>query len=170
MNNPLRQNIEDQIVEAQLKLGYAKETVRLYYMPETIRTLWGDGSLQDVIPVLEKEMPEFEYRISAGRLEIQIPDDYVEYVHKEKVPSEFLKAFIHVFQTDHHCDKEQLEAVFAKFSDHYQCHKVPESAGFDYVLYFEDPQIDPYYYCIKEEMNHTIYHRFFKADYEKLLA
>ena len=41
---------------------------------------------------------------------------------------------------------------------------------FDYVLYFQDEEIDPYYYCIKMEMGHTVYHRFIKEDYEKLVG
>ena len=40
--------------------------------------------------------------------------------------------------------------------------------GFDYVLYFKDKTVDAYYYCIKEEMGHTIYHRFTKEDYQLL--
>jgi hypothetical protein len=41
-----------------------------------------------------------------------------------------------------------------------------DGADFDYVMYFNQPAIDPYYYCIKEEMGHTIYHRFTKEDYK----
>ena len=37
----LTENIVDQIKEAQIKLGYAKETVRLYYPAESLCTLMG---------------------------------------------------------------------------------------------------------------------------------
>ena len=46
---------------------------------------------------------------------------------------------------------------------------MPEGSDFDEALYFEDPSIDEYYYCVKEEMGHLIYHRFLKEDYQKLL-
>ncbi len=39
---------------------------------------------------------------------------------------------------------------------------------FDYVLYYCNREIDEYYYCVKMEMGHTIYHRFTKEDYELL--
>ena len=40
---------------------------------------------------------------------------------------------------------------------------------FDYAVYFDDETYDAYYYCIKMEMGHTIYHRFTKEDYQKLV-
>ena len=39
--NKLKQNIIDQIKEAQIKIGYVKETVRLYYPAATLNTLMG---------------------------------------------------------------------------------------------------------------------------------
>ena len=46
--------------------------------------------------------------------------------------------------------------------------KKPEGSDFDEVLYFKDASVDAYYYCVKEEMGHTIYHRFTKEDMENL--
>ena len=40
---------------------------------------------------------------------------------------------------------------------------------FDYVLYFPDKKPDEWYYCIRMEMGHTIYHRFIEEDYRQLL-
>ena len=45
-----------------------------------------------------------------------------------------------------------------------------EGSDFDYVLYFRDGRIDPYYYCIHQEMGHTIYHRFLKEDWKQLMT
>ena len=46
---------------------------------------------------------------------------------------------------------------------------MPESCDFDVVFYFDDWKIDAYYYCVKEEMGHTIYHRFTREDMVELL-
>ena len=99
----LIQNMTDQIKEAQLKLGYARETMRLYY-PEK-----------------------------------------------------------------HACTKEEITAVFEKFGA-YECRQMPDGMDFDYVIYFTDSSIDAYDYCIREEMGHTIYHRFARADFEALMT
>ena len=40
---------------------------------------------------------------------------------------------------------------------------------FDYAVYFDDAEYDAYYYCVKMEMGHTIYHRFTKEDYQMLV-
>ncbi len=34
---------------------------------------------------------------------------------------------------------------------------------------FDDAEYDAYYYCVKMEMGHTIYHRFTKEDYQMLV-
>ena len=36
-------------------------------------------------------------------------------------------------------------------------------------LYFPDKKPDEWYYCIRMEMGHTIYHRFIEEDYRQLL-
>ena len=46
----------------------------------------------------------------------------------------------------------------------------PIGMDFDYVIYFTDSSIDAYDYCIREEMGHTIYHRFARADFEALMT
>ena len=41
---------------------------------------------------------------------------------------------------------------------------------FDYAVYFDDAEYDAYYYCVKMEMGHTIYHRFTEADYRAIIS
>lgn len=48
--------------------------------------------------------------------------------------------------------------------------QMPDGMDFDYVIYFTDSSIDGYDYCIREEMGHTIYHRFARADFEALMT
>ncbi len=105
-------------------------------------------------------------------METGSPPKGVRYVHEQVKTPAFLSALIGLFQTKHHCGIEDVRKVFESFQEDYVCEKLSKEAaehmGFDYVLYFKDGAVDAYYYCIKEEMGHTVYHRFTREDYERL--
>ena len=174
----LLNNIIDQIKEAQIKLGYAKETVRLYYPMESMQEIL--GTAYESVPELLKSL-QHEEAFSSGalgtitfsnhkkRIEVCIPPEGSEYVHTEIPEPAFLVDLIHLFQTNHHCHLEDIHAIFRKFSASYIFEKMPEGSDFDFVFAFVDKAIDGYYYCIKEEMAHTIYHRFSPEDYKLLI-
>lgn len=166
----VKKNITDQIKEAQLKLGFVRETMRLYYPLESLNAMLGTSleNPQAMCEELFKECSSFSFGVHQGRIEVSVPADFVAYVHRNVPTPPFLKALIELFQNNHHLSLVQLEETFAEFGS-YVCQKMPEEADFDYVMYFEDPAIDEYYYCIKMEMGHTIYHRFLQADYKKML-
>ena len=103
------------------------------------------------------------------RIEVGIPAEGVEYVHKHVEEPAFLKELIEFFRSHHHCSLSDVENLFKKYSDTFVCQNMPQGSDFDVVFYFEDEQIDAYYYCIKEEMGHTIYHRFTREDMIELL-
>jgi len=165
----LLRNIADQIKEAQLKLGFAKEVMRLYYPLESLNAIletdYEEG--EKMLEELEKQLSELSFSIYQGRVEVKVPVSMVERVHKEVETPAFLADFIELFRENHHCGLEDIQQVFAKHSMDYVCEKMQPGTDFDYVLYFKDTDIDEYFYCIKMEMGHTIYHRFMKADYEK---
>lgn len=174
----LIRNIMDQMKEAQIKLGYVKETVRLYYTVSSLNGLLGTGAAdeREMLGLLEESriLPEerlgnLKYGIHKGRIEISIPPEGAEYVYHEVKASPFLADMIHLFQSHHCCRLEDIRRVFETYSKEYVCEKMPEGMDFDYVLYFLDESIDPYYYCVKAEMGHTIYHRFTKEDYQILI-
>ena len=106
------------------------------------------------------------FRVSAGRIEVSVPPAGARYVHEHMGDVAFLKAIIDLFSNPH--DKSDVKKVFGQFGA-YICEEMPEGSDFDEALHFEDPSIDEYYYCVKEEMGHLIYHRFLKEDYQKLL-
>lgn len=166
----LEKNIVEQIKEAQLKLGFIKETMRLYYPLESLNTMLDTSISQaeEMCQMLTESCPRFTFGTHQGRIEVSVPPDYVEYVHREVETPKFLSAMIKLFQNDHHLKLSQIEELFSR-SGRYVCEKMPEGTDFDYVLYFEDAAVDEYYYCIKMEMGHTIYHRFLKTDYLKML-
>ena len=174
----LIQNMTDQIKEAQLKLGYARETMRLYYplsslnamleMQETdIREL--AKKIRHELEAKKEKMGDTQIRIHADRIVFTIPPDFVEYVHEQVPEPPFLKELIQLFREKHACTKEEITAVFEKFGA-YECRQMPDGMDFDYVIYFTDSSIDAYDYCIREEMGHTIYHRFARADFEALMT
>lgn len=176
--NRLIQNMIDQIKEAQIKLGYVKETVRLYYPAVSIGALLGiDVKDADELVMQLQSDPAFsdtvlgriQFAVHGGRIEVSIPPEGAGYVHKEVPNPAFLTDMIELFGNHHNCTLKDVCDIFEKYSQNYVCGKMPEGMDFDYVLYFEDEKIDAYYYCVKEEMGHTIYHRFTKEDYLALL-
>lgn len=169
-------NIMDQIKEAQLKLGYVKEAVRLYYPTASLNGLLGTdcttaGELAELLKHTFRQktvLGVLQFHTHADRIEIGIPPEGAEYVHQKVETPAFLKELIGLFQTHHSCSLEELQEVFGRYG-RFMCEKMPEGSDFDYVMYFENEAVDEYYYCIKMEMGHTIYHRFIKDDYLALL-
>lgn len=173
----LIKNIMDQIKEAQIKLGFAKETVRLYYPLSTLNSMLATHTLdiQEMMAVLESdvfqktELGALKFSSHKQRIEVSIPPEGAEYVHDHIKDPLFLMDLIDLFRKNHHCTLQDIKNLFETYSKDYVCQKMPEGSDFDVVLYFEDPKIDAYYYCIKDEMGHTIYHRFTREDMVELL-
>ena len=197
----LVKNISDQIIEAQLKLGYVKESIRLYYPIESLNALLETNysSVEELVQVLnsmfEKEniilcedgrlktdtVPQYateerlkgfcgvSFNSHAGRIEVNVSADGAEYIHKYVKTPEFLKDIIELFTANHSLKLDEIKELYSKYSSDYECEEMPQGSDFDYVLFFNDKTIDEYYYCIKIEMGHTIYHRFTESDYKMLI-
>ncbi|MCM1046240.1 MAG: DUF3877 family protein [Candidatus Gastranaerophilales bacterium] len=174
-------NMIDQVKEAQLKLGYVKETMRLYYPLSSLNALLGThiATGREMAAALEQSfqedcvLGELTFESRGERVEVGISPQGVEYIHLCVETHPFLAALIRLFASNHHCSREELCGLFEEFSPRYVCEQFLEEQatgmGFDYALHFEDPAMDPYYYCVKEEMGHTVYHRFTREDYRLLL-
>lgn len=177
MQNMLYNNIIDQMKEAQMKLGFAKETTRLYYPVASLNTLLKTDfkDPKEMCDYLRHEyvksdaLGEIQYAVRGGRIEVSIPPEGAIYVHEHVDTPAFLQDLIRLFMENHHADASDIKQVFAKHSEAFTCETYTAGDDFDEVIYFDDPSIDPYYYCIKEEMGHTIYHRFIKEDYLQLI-
>ena len=175
---PLVKNVIDQIKEAQIKLGYVKESMRFYYPLTSINAML-ETSFESIEEFLNKiktgkifkstVIGELLFNRHQDRIEVSVSAEGVEYVHKNIPAPPFLEELINLFMYKHNASIEEICQLFEKYSDKYVCEKMPEGEDFDYVIYFLDKNIDEYYYCIKNEMEHTIYHRFIKEDYEQLL-
>ena len=172
-------NLIDQIKEAQLKLGYAEESMYFYFPPDSLNDLLqadvkDEGSLLKELrqdPALAGSvLGKLGFELDRGRIQVRIPPQGARFV-KENVPdSPFLRELIALFSHGHDLTIERIKNCFQKFSSNYVCEAMNGDSDFDYVLHFVDENIDSYYYCVKMEMGHTIYHRFTREDYRRLVS
>ncbi len=171
----LTSNIVDVLKEEQIKLGYQKEKVQLYYPLKSLNRFLGtrlhaqemasalSGFQEEVKPTLG----DVKVTVDGKRFCFHIPPEGTEYVHLYSDPAEFLTALIRLVEK-HGTAMEEVLALFKKYSDRVRIIKMPESEDFDYLVYFEDAAPDAYRYCLTEEGGHVIYHRYTKEDYEDL--
>jgi hypothetical protein len=171
----LENNIIDVIKEEQIKLGYRKETIRLYYPMDSLNSLLGaDMTRNELMSVLDQfchyakeHLGEVEYSCNDKRFCIVIPEKGVAYVQEEVKDRSFLEEFIGKIR-EHNCSIEDILQIFYRYSSHVKCEKI-NNGEFDYLIYFEDGNPDSYRYCIKFEECHAIYHRFTISDYENFI-
>ena len=168
----LEQNIIDVIKEEEIKLGFRKETIRLYYPKESLDNLLNVNlSINELKRVLdgfcdytEEKFGKLRYSCEDRRFCIVIPEKGVVYVHEQVEDRYFLKEFIDKIGAQD-CSIDDILSVFNRYSNQVICEKVTHGE-FDYLIYFKDGIPDTYRYCIKFEDCHAIYHRFTIADYD----
>lgn len=164
-------NIIDQVQEMQLKLGFANESVSLYYPYDSIRFLLETDAADSEIPaLLESILPEgITTKITKSRVVVTLSPAVVSNIYENHPPTGFLRDIIALFSKHHGITLEDVAEVFEKYSPDYEQITMPEGSDFDYVFHFKNPEIDSFYYCIKDEFGHMIYHRFIESDYKGLI-
>lgn len=171
----LEKVICDTIKEEQIKLGYEKETIRLYYPMSSLTNILEEEItdplrlteiLTTFIELVEPRLGKIEISHKEERFCILIPQEGAAYVHDHFQDNPFLVDFIEMVR-QHDCTLEQLLKVFHQYSEHVVCEK-SKNEEFDYVIYFDEDTGDDYRYCIKFEHGHVIYHRFLKQDFQNL--
>lgn len=171
----LEKVICDTIKEEQIKLGYEKETIRLYYPMSSLAHIL-EEEINDPVRMTEL-LSAFAELVKArlGKLEIThkeerfcilIPPEGAAYVHEHYPDNSFLVDLIEAVRQNN-CTLEQLLSVFRKYSENVICEK-SKTDEFDYVIYFGENTGDEYRYCIKFEHGHANYHRFLKQDFQNL--
>ena len=168
----------DMIKEQQMKLGYAKETIRLY-MPETsLRAVIAPGQdvseelLGKAIEVFEKQVADtlgnVKFRKLDSRYCIMVSPQGSEYVHREIPDQPFLADMIGLFSR-HDISIQDVKDIFEKHSTDYACVK-QDGTEFDYLLYFTGRiPLDGYFYCVKFDHGHASYHRFNHHDIKSIV-
>lgn len=169
----------EQIKEAQLKLGFAREVIRLYFPASSLSLLLQVKceTGEELLKLLEEEaafsdtvLGKIRFSLCKDdRIEVCIGAKGAEYVHSQIADPPFLKGLVQLFGENHHLTIEEISDYFSRFNEQYICEKMEPGTDFDYVLYFPEQKPDEWYYCIRMEMGHTIYHRFMKDDYDQLV-
>lgn len=168
----LEKNLIDLIKEEQVKLGYRKESLRLYYPLRTLNHFYGSS---DTPEEMQKRLAEFVHTVGqtlgtvrvshrGERFCFEIPEQGSEYVHLKMKENEFIVRLVELVGR-HGTTMEQIRALF-------EAQAAPvvitpmDSEEFDVMIRFAEGE-DPYYYCFKDEGCHIIYHRFLPGDYEE---
>ncbi len=171
----LAKNIADFIYEEQVKLGYRKEVIRLYFPLDSLCNFFGEKMSEEKMQQVLSAMPEeikdtlgdIKSNSRKGRFCIEVPEDGVAYVHEHMQDDGFLEELV-ALVSSHDCSKEAICALFKKYSENFTLQDMTDE-DFDYSIHFEDRDSDDYYYCFHEEGCHIIYHRFTPEDYLELL-
>ena len=166
-------NLADVVQEAQLKIGYDRHPITLYYPAESVARQLGCAEDADAVgqalagfgAYSAAKMGAIDVARDDKRFCFRISADAVGYIHENIPESGFLRDFLGVM-----CGLEvtlpAIEAVFRKYSDKVVCEPIPDNEEFNYLLYFADGQPDDYRYCIAlEDDGCAVYHRFTPADY-----
>ena len=169
--NNLRKNIYDVIKEEQIKLGYKKESIRLYYPLQSLNRFLGTDfkssemlkELQDFAKSVRNELGDVEITIDNERFCFFFSDKATEYVHQNTPQDGFLYDFIETV-SKHNIKIEDIISLFRKYSDKVHFEEI-HNGEFNYLIYFEDGESDEYRYCLTEEGPHITYHRFTEDDY-----
>ena len=167
----LEKNICDVVKEEQIKLGYRKEKIHLYYPLASLQHILNvGGDSSDMLLLMEKfkrkekeRLGDIEISHQGERFCFSLSEEAVVYIHENYEGSPFLKFFISLV-SKHGVSMEDVFSVFRKYSDHVHVEKV-RHGEFDYLVYFEDGKPDDFRYCLTDEGGHIIYHRFTLTDY-----
>ncbi len=170
----LERIIMEMIQEQQMKLGYEKETVRLYFPEISLKRILHLNSEEELKTYLQEFCEEGREKFGeiiiserGGRYCISIPPEGSKYIHENMPNNPFLRDLIDLFRK-HNISIEDVKDVFKTYSRNYSCEK-QDGIEFDYLLYFQDKQPDPYYYCVKFDEGHASYHRFSEEDLKEIM-
>lgn len=164
-------NICDVIKEEQVKLGYRKENIRLYYPLLSLnRFLNTDLNIEEMMKVLNQFAETVSNKFGNVRVSNEeerfclfLPPKASEYIHDHTDNEGFLYDLIETV-SKHGVSIEDVIREFKKYSDHVHVEEA-KHGEFDYLVYFEDGEPDEFYYCLTKEGCHMIYHRFTREDY-----
>ena len=172
----LKKHIIDTIKEWQLKIGYREGNMKLYYPGESLEALLGltDAAQEQAAEALSHALLKFcdEAEPQLGRIKItgsyeryclEIPPKGCAYVAGMVAEPEFLKRFLKEI-TKPGNTMEQMRECFAA----YAAEKGTSYKEEGHAFYFTDENVEEYVYWVEENEFGLTYHRFTRADYERL--
>lgn len=170
----LQKYMIDFIQEQQLKIGYRKETLRIYYFLSSLNHyIARQFTIEEMVEYLKGFCDYAKPLLGAitithreERFCFTIPEEGTEAVHQLPLHNDFLPRLLHTV-SQHGCT---MNDVLAVFQDTPYTLSVQQLTGedFDCLIYFQDDPFDNYRYCFKQEGEHLTYHRFTPEDYRDL--
>lgn len=174
----LEKNIIDNIIEAQIKLGYEGRPMSLNYTCGSLKHLLDteltaeklQQALEDFRKYAFPRLSNLTFSAINGGFCITVPAEGTKYVHEIHNENSFISSLVDAVRG--HRSLGEILAVFRSFSDHVSVTEI-NNEEFQYLVYFEDHTPDEYFYCLSvdEEIDgstHVTYHRFIREDYEDL--
>ena len=171
---PLENSLIGIVMETQIKLGYSKNDLRLYYPLASLNRMFDtdftpaemEEALKDFGKFSENKLGNVSATAMGDNFCFLIPAEGTAYVHEKAEDNSFLKEFIQETQKPERTIDDLLR-IFNKYSDKVYAHKI-DNEEFDWLVYFEDGVPDDYRYCIKFEYGMTTCHSFTPKDLEAL--
>lgn len=173
----LKNTLYEMIKEQQIKLGFAEETVRLYFPKESLYNMLElskedkEETLKTALHLLKEkvkgELGEIRITRKEDRFCIAVSSKGSRFVHEQVEESPFLVELIHLFRR-HEITIDDVKQVFDDTKREYICEKQMDGE-FDYLIHFKETKEDPYYYCVTFNNGHASYHRFHKSEISSIL-
>lgn len=185
----LKKHIIDTIKEWQLKIGYREGNMKLYYPGESLEAMLGlagrGAEAGEAEEELEQALSDFcdEAEPQLGRIRIsgnyeryclEVPPKGCAYVAAKVPEPEFLKLFLEAI-TGAESTLEQVRECFAAYGTEHGTAYIEEEIAEEqeapgHAFYFAEEAVEEYVYWVEENEFGLTYHRFTRADYEKLVA
>lgn len=170
----LEKYITDFIQEQQLKIGYRREKVRIYYFLSSLNSYTKQRlSVSEMADFLNYfrgyvsgSFGDITITHSGERFCFTIPEKGAEYVHQLPLHNQFLPDLLTVVSS-HGSTMDDIIKTFRKYP-YSICVRTASGEEFDYLIYFENHPDDNYRYCFKDEGGHITYHRFTVEDYNDM--
>ncbi|MBE5960164.1 MAG: hypothetical protein E7256_02060 [Lachnospiraceae bacterium] len=170
----LEQNIMQTVYEWQVKIGYAKESMNVYFMKDSLCYYCGEIEKDELREWLsgfkefvKERLGEIKVSGDGKRFCIGVPESGTAYIKEHMEGNTFLSALVEAIKRPD-CTMEDIKQIFASLSKDFVCEKI-EGGEFDYVLYYNDPLLDPFRYCFTVHSHGIYYHRFTSYDYNSVI-
>lgn len=165
----LAQNITDQIMEEQAKLGFDEKEIRLYYPLSSLCHILKremtrnemDAFLEGLGPSVKDSLGHVLHSRTEDRYCLRIPAEGVRWVHDHTPENTFICQLVRLVVKPG-CRMADIEALFRAHGEIVV--KPMQSDEFDTLIYFEQGP-DAYYYCFQDDGFDIRYHRFLPGDY-----
>lgn len=167
----LEKNLIDVIREQQAKLGYCRESLRLYYPLSSLNHFFSTEFNSEEMQLCLNRLPDsFTEKLGdvlvshkGDRFCFHVPPQGSEYVHKNTDENEFIFQLVKII-SDHGCTMNKILNLFHTYSEDIISENMA-NGEFDTMIRFSNDPDDTYYYCFKNEGCHISYHRFLPEDY-----